>query len=68
MRTPPYPDFTDMQSQFTSASIARGTSIRWRQYLRIDISMLRNCCVNDIKLEGRLAIIRGVKPDGKPDS
>ncbi|NMB32984.1 MAG: UDP-N-acetylglucosamine 1-carboxyvinyltransferase [Clostridium sp.] len=65
MRTLPYPGFpTDMQSQFTSLlSIARGTSIVVEtifenRYKHVE-ELLRMGA--DIKLEGRLAIIRGVK-------
>jgi UDP-N-acetylglucosamine 1-carboxyvinyltransferase len=65
IRTLPYPGFpTDMQSQFVSLlSVARGTSIIVEtifenRYKHVE-ELLRMGA--DIKLEGRLAIIKGVK-------
>lgn len=65
IRTLPYPGFpTDMQSQFVSLlSVARGTSIIVEtifenRYKHVE-ELLRMGA--DIKLEGRLAVIKGVK-------
>ena len=65
IRTLPYPGFpTDMQSQFISLlSIARGTSIFVEtifenRYKHVEELMRMGA---DIKLEGRLAVIKGVK-------
>lgn len=65
IRTLPYPGFpTDMQSQFVSLlSIARGTSIIVEtifenRYKHVE-ELLRMGA--DIKLEGRLAVIKGVR-------
>jgi UDP-N-acetylglucosamine 1-carboxyvinyltransferase len=65
IRTLPYPGFpTDMQSQFVSLlSVARGTSIVVEtifenRYKHVE-ELLRMGA--DIKLEGRLAVIKGVK-------
>jgi UDP-N-acetylglucosamine 1-carboxyvinyltransferase len=65
IRTLPYPGFpTDMQSQFVSMlSVARGTSIMVEtmfenRYKHVE-ELLRMGA--DIKLEGRLAVIKGIK-------
>lgn len=65
IRTLPYPGFpTDMQSQFISLlSIARGTSIFVEtifenRYKHVEELMRMGA---NIKLEGRLAVIKGVK-------
>lgn len=65
IRTLPYPGFpTDMQAQMVAAlSVARGTSIMVEtvfenRYKHVDELLKMGAC---IKLEGRMAVIKGVK-------